>query len=98
MTALPVVPAPAANESLYSFIQRLEEHNLQRAGSIIGSRPGAPISLAPLVTIPGLPEATLRALTWNGYPSSIVGRKGSTGWVLRKARSSPVEWCSGSFV
>lgn len=86
MTALPVVPAPAPNESLHSFIHRLAEHNLQRAGSIIDSRPGAPISLAPLVTITGLPEAALRALTWNGYPSSIVGRKGSTGWVLRKAR------------
>lgn len=86
MTTLPVVSEPAPGESLRSYLARLAEDNLHQPNGIMKANPAQPVNLSRLAAMTGLPEARLRQLTWDGYPTHIIGRRGSTGWVLRKAR------------
>lgn len=86
MTRLPIVVQPAAGEALRSFVARTESANLLQSGTL------AVPALPELANWQQLSEATsqplteLRAMSWSGYPASILGEGRSTGWRLRTAR------------
>ncbi len=87
---LPILLDCETGESLRSFIDRLADNNHLRPDEL-GEVPGPHLvpDLSVLSEHSGVPAETLSALTWNGYPTSVVGARGSTGWLLRRARW----WC-----
>ncbi len=88
MERLPVLLDPFEDESLNSFVARLNHVNYLRPDVLSGIKPTMS-TIRTLSIASGLSVQRLREMTWLGYPPAIIGSKGSTGWLLRQTRW----WC-----
>ena len=88
MERLPVLLDPFEDESLDSFVARLNHVNYLRANVFSDIKPTM-ATLRTLSSASGLSVQRLHEMTWLGYPPAIIGSKGSTGWLLRQTRW----WC-----
>lgn len=86
MTQLPIVVHSVAGEALWSYVARTESANLLHPGTLLARVMPTTLDWRDLSAATTQPISTLQAMSWAGYPASIVGQGRSTGWRLRNAR------------